>query len=99
MWKKIPRFIRNRYSITALVFLTWLLFFENIDLISLFQYRSQLGGLQQEKHMHEQEIDNTKEALYELTSDPEKLEKFAREKYLMKKEGEVMYVIVEKEEE
>lgn len=34
---------------------------------------------------------------YELTSDPELLEKFAREQYLMKKEGEDIYIILPEE--
>jgi len=34
----------------------------------------------------------------ELTSDPELLEKFAREQYLMKKEDEDIYIILAKED-
>ena len=50
---------------------------------------------QAEKVRLQEEIEETKRAYHELTSNPEMLEKFARENYLMKKEGEDVFVIVE----
>ncbi len=97
MWKRVPKFLRNRYSITAVVFVVWLLFFENIDVVSLYRYRSRLNDLEMEKVKHRKDIDATNQALHELTSNPEMLEKFAREKYFMKKSNEVLYVFAEED--
>jgi cell division protein FtsB len=44
-------------------------------------------------------IEADKKHYHELTSNPELLEKFAREQYLMKKEDEDIYIILEKEED
>lgn len=42
-------------------------------------------------------IDQDRKHYHELTSDPELLEKFAREEYLMKKENEEIFVILRDE--
>ncbi len=97
MLKKVPKFIRNKYSITFLVFLVWLLFFDNNDIITQIGNVQQLNELKAEKVRYQGEIEKTRQALYELTSNPEALEKFAREKYLMKKDNEEVFVIVEED--
>lgn len=53
-----------------------------------------LNKLEADKDYYEQEIKKTLEDLEELKTDPKTLEKFAREKYLMKKDNEELFVIV-----
>ena len=84
----------NKYFLSALVFAGWMLFFDRNDLISQYDYRTELGKLQEEKDFYTIEIERVKKSLDELTSDQAMLEKFAREKYLMKKENEDVYVII-----
>lgn len=86
--------IRNKYFITALAFLSWMLFFDRNDLLSQYEYRSQLKKLQAEKEFYLKESAKAIKDLNELTTDKAKLEKFAREKYLMKKENEDVFVII-----
>ena len=59
-----------------------------------YHYQSQLKELQQEKAFYTQEIEKVQNDLDDLTSDLKKLEKFAREKYFMKKDNEDVYVII-----
>ena len=86
--------IRNKYFIASIAFLTWMLFFDRNDLMSQYEYRTQLNKLQAEKEFYTIESAKAIKDLEELTTDKTKLEKFAREKYLMKKEGEDIFVII-----
>jgi cell division protein FtsB len=74
-----------------------MLFFDRNDLMLQYEYRTQLNNLQTEKDFYASEIIQVKKDLDELTTNRTRLEKFAREKYLMKKENEDVYVIVTEE--
>lgn len=89
--------IRNKYLIAGLAFVTWMLFFDRNDLMSQYEYRRQLNKLQAEKEFYTIESAKAIKDLEELTTNRSKLEKFAREKYLMKKENEDVFVIIKEE--
>ena len=91
---KIPRFLRNKYAITALVFIVWVMFFDQNNIISQIEYRMELSSLEDDKEFYQEEIKKTVQDLKELKTNPQTLEKFAREKYLMKKDSEELFVIV-----
>jgi len=92
---RLPKFLKNRYALTALGFLIWITFFDQNNLITQIQYRMELGKLEDERVFYLQEIKKIKEDLNELKSNPKTLEKFAREKYYMKKDNEELFVLVE----
>ncbi|MBA3901626.1 MAG: septum formation initiator family protein [Bacteroidetes bacterium] len=94
MLNKVPKWFKNKYAITGMVFLLWLLFFDRNDLISQFKISSELNKLEEEKRFFLEEIKKDQENLIDLKTNPKTLEKFARENYLMKKENEDIYVIV-----
>lgn len=89
--------IRNKYLIAGIAFLTWMLFFDRNDLMSQYEYRTQLNKLQAEKEFYTRESAKTIKDLNELSTNREKLEKFAREKYLMKKKDEDVFVIIKED--
>ena len=60
-----------------------------------FQDKLELWDLDDEKEYYQIEIQKTKSDLEELTTDINSLERFAREKYLMKRDNEEVFVIVE----
>ncbi|SEM42513.1 Septum formation initiator [bacterium A37T11] len=91
---RLINIIKNKYFIAALAFVVWMLFFDRNDLSTQFEYRSQLKALNTEKDFYTKETERVKKDLEELSSDPNKLQKFAREKYLMKKDNEDVFVIV-----
>ena len=74
----------------------WLLIFDKYDLISLVGSRIKLYQMNNEKEYYMNEILETNQSIVELTTNPENLEKFAREEYLMKKEDEDIFVIFRK---
>ena len=86
--------LRNKYMLSSTFFLSWTLYIDRHDLMSQYQYWSQLNKLESEKPFYTKEIKKTREDLNELNTNPHMLEKFARERYLMKKENEDIFVIV-----
>jgi cell division protein FtsB len=98
--KKVWPHLKNKYIITSVAFVIWMLFFDRNDLISQFSYRKQLNKLITDKEYYMKEIAGNKQDMNELMSDREHLEKFARERYLMKKDNEDIFLILpEKKEE
>jgi cell division protein FtsB len=92
--KRLWPHLKNKYVITSLAFLIWMLFFDRNDVISQFSYRQQLNKLLLEKEYYQLEIAQNKKDMHELMSDREHLEKFARERYLMKKDNEEIFLIL-----
>ncbi len=95
MIKKLPKFARNFYFVAGTLFLCWMLFLDSNDLYTQYKLSNQLKSLEHEKEFYEEKIEVVKKEREQLLTDTETLEKFAREKYLMKKESEDLYVIVE----
>lgn len=78
------------------MFLVWLTFFDRNNFISQVKYGRILNKQRQQKEYYQKEISKDSSTLVEL-QDSTRLEKFAREKYLFKKDNEDIYLIVEEE--
>ncbi len=91
---KIPSWLKNKYTLIAAFFVVWMTFFDRNDFISQYSYRQELNKLESDREYYQAEIEKNKKEAHELMSDPDNLEKFAREKYLMKKEDEDIFLIV-----
>ena len=97
--RKIFRFIRNKYFLTIVFLIVWVVFFDKNDLISQRQLTNQLKELEAEKQYYSDEIAKSKKEIQELETNEASLEKFAREKYLMKKDNEDVFVIVKQQKQ
>lgn len=97
--QRLLQLFKNKYFLISVVFLVWLIFFDRNDLLSQYEYRQQLNKLKEEHAFYTKETADVQKQLNELTSNKEKLEKFAREKYLMKKDNEDVFVIVTEKKE
>lgn len=95
MLQRLPKFVKNFYFLFFLGFLAWMLFLDSNDFVSQVKLAQKKASLEEEKDYYEEKIEEVKQEREELMSDPALLEKFAREKYFMKKESEDLYVIVE----
>ena len=92
----IPTWLKNKYVLTALGFTVWIMFFDSRDFItSHFREKEELRKLEASKKYYEQQIATTREELEQLRSNPALLEKYAREKYRMKKDNEDLFLIRE----
>ena len=92
--KRAVDLLKNKFFLVAVVFVVWMLFFDKNDLYSQYEQRQQLSKLEQERDFYTKETAQVSKDLDELTSNPAKLEKFAREKYLMRKDNEDVFVVV-----
>ena len=86
--------IKNKYFITAFSFLIWLSFFDRNDFITQYTYRSKLHELEKERDYYVTEIVKNKIEVSDLLTNPKNLERFAREKYRMKRDNEDVFVLV-----
>ncbi len=93
----VPRTLRNRYGAGLLAMVLWICLFADYDLYTMLKLRHQLGQLQEQRDRYAEQIAVTREQLHEISSDQALLEKFAREKYLMKRDNEDIFVLVPKE--
>ncbi|OFY67797.1 MAG: septum formation initiator [Bacteroidetes bacterium RIFCSPLOWO2_02_FULL_36_8] len=96
MSKKIPRWLKNFYFLFGFGFIIWLLFFDSSDFLTVWQNRRRLKELEKEKEYYLEKIEEVKKETLSLGSDTAMLEKFAREKYLMKKDNEDIFIIDDK---
>jgi cell division protein FtsB len=95
MLKKLPKAFRNFYIVTGLIFLVWMLFLDSNDFLSRFKLSAKLRSLENEKEYYQEKILEVEKDREELMGNRELLEKFAREKYLMKKNTEDIFIVVE----
>jgi len=89
--------IKNKYVITALVFLAWLLLFDQNNLTERSKMNREYNQLMEEKEYYQKKIEEDRKRIEELKTNNDNLEKFAREQYLMKKDNEDIFVIVDDE--
>lgn len=95
---RVPKVFKNFYFIVGVIFLLWLLIFDSNDLFTQRKLSKKKKDLQESKEFYEDKILEVKNDREALLTDEEQLEKLAREKYLMKKDSEDVYIIVEETE-
>ncbi|MGZ3882713.1 MAG: FtsB family cell division protein [Bacteroidia bacterium] len=92
----ILRILKNKYFLTTIGIVVWLLFFDKNDVFTQYDLISKLNKLQADRDYYIAEIQHNRNDINELQTNKKSLEKFAREKYLMKKDNEDVFVIVKK---
>jgi len=94
---RIFKILGNKYVIVLILFLAWILFFDENSIVSHMQSKQQLNELTQQKKYYKERIASDKEKLNDLNQGVKELEKFAREQYYMSKPGEDVFIVVEEE--
>ena len=95
MIKKIPPILKNKYVAVLVIFILYISFFDAHDLISQMEIKMELKEISEEIDYLNADTESAKSQIQELTSDQEKLEKFAREQYRMKRENEEIFVLLQ----
>ena len=96
-WKEIRKkkwfsILTNIYILILTVFVVWMIFFDTNSLLIHMELKKEINKLEKQKEFLKDEIKKDKEIIDRL-SDPEELEKFAREQYYLKKKDEEIYII------
>ncbi len=87
---------RHKYLVTIAVFLLIIgVLDENNNLMKRYAHWREIRELKEEIEVYRRQYEKDSRLLKEITSNPEELEKVAREKYLMKKSNEDIYVFKE----
>ena len=93
MIQKIIKILTSKYAIAGAFFLVWMLFIDQRDFFQQRERKAELEKLEMKKRYYQTEIDKARKTLTELQTNPAALEKFARERYLMKKDGEDIFTL------
>jgi cell division protein DivIC len=93
MLKKIFRVAKNRYFLVTLFALSWIIFFDRYNLMKRVEDEVELHKLKQEREYYVEQIKMVEKNRDELLSNPQSLERFARERYFMKKDNEEVYIV------
>lgn len=95
-FQKVWEILKNKFVLAILVFTVWLLVFDQSNLIDRWKARKHLSELKQDTTFYYNKIQKDLESIRLLETSPDNLEKFAREKYLMKAPDEDVYIILKK---
>jgi len=88
------KIIKNKYFIATAIFLGYLLLVDQYNFRAQYLLMSELNQLEDEKDFYRQELLKDSTTYYSLFNNRENLEKYAREKFKMKKTNEDIYIIV-----
>ena len=94
IYDRIPSWLKNRYAVISILFLFWILVVDqSSNLISTIHLRYELYNKKELKPALKEQIEQLNKEKEMLKSDPKTLEKFAREKYWMKKKKEDIFIL------
>ena len=89
----IPSFLRNKFFLATTGFVVWMLFFDRNDVFTQLERKSELRDMQQSKAYFEEQIREHRHFSNDLQFNASAIEKYAREKYLMKRNNEDLFLI------
>ncbi len=92
-FEKYP-LLKNRYFIVTVLFLVWMLIFDQNNFFHQYDTQKELNSMRQKEAYLDSEIARNR-AQIEKLENPEELERYAREKYWMKKDNEDLFIILD----
>src|SRR6185436_12055365 len=92
----IPAWLKNKYFLSVSAFIVWILFFDPRDVFTQMEHRRELKELQVSKAWYQKEISKESVKNKQLKTNTTKIEKYARDKYLMKRDNEDIFIVSEK---
>ncbi len=90
--KNIFKPFKNIFLLVTIIFIVWMLFFDANSWLIHRELNKEIDALNVKKEFYESEINSDKKEI-KILQTPEGAEKYAREKYNMKKENEDIYII------
>ena len=99
LYEKLPAPLRNKYLITFVVFLVWIFFIDTFDIITQVRMNNEFKQLKEQQEFYKTEIEKDSIKVYNLNNNPEEQERFARERFLMKKDNEDVFIVRDNNED
>lgn len=94
--QKTPPLFRNVFFLTGIGFIVLMLFIDDNNMFAQYRLYKQWKKIEVEKEFYKAEMEKAREQYYAIMNDQQYVERYAREKYLMKKNNEDLFVIVPK---
>ncbi len=94
-YRGLPAFLKNKYFVCLSLFLFWMLFFDDYNMIFQWKKSQELSEIKVKKEYYEKEIKQVNQDRKDLFSNSDNMERYARENYLMKREDEDIFIIEE----
>jgi cell division protein FtsB len=85
--------LKNKFLLATTAFVVWMLFFDRNDVFTQMQRKGELNELKQSKAYFEKQIAENRKFSKDLQFNASAIEKYAREKYLMKRDNEDLFII------
>lgn len=92
------KIISNKFVIASVLFLAWIIFFDENSIVSHMKNKQHLNDLTHQKEYYKNRIESDQQKLEDLSKGKEELEKFAREQYYMSKPDEDVFIVEEEED-
>ncbi|MAU37064.1 MAG: hypothetical protein CMD14_06810 [Flavobacteriales bacterium] len=89
----IPKPFKNKYIITLILFTLWIVFIDDYNVIKQHKLNKEIEDLEQQKAYYLNQIEKDSIEYYHLNNTKKEQERFAREKFLMKKDNEDVFII------
>lgn len=91
-FKPVINVLKSKYVLAFLAFLVWMTFFDDKSIGFMYNNAMKLKELKKSEKNMVASIDETKAELKLLTSNAKSVEKYAREKFYMKKQNEELFI-------
>ena len=89
---KFFKIVSNLYILISVVFFIWIFFIDSNSILVNIKLNKEISELKERKDILENQIQMDKKIISNLQN-PDRLEKYAREKLYMKKENEEIFII------
>lgn len=95
-WQKVIAVLVNKYFLSLVGFSVWIIFFDQHNLVDRYKSKQHLDQLKKDMVFYQEKIRSDREKMNLLKTNPQNLERFAREEYMMKAPDEEVFVILKK---
>ena len=96
IFNRIPKPLKNKYIIVLILFAIWIIFIDDYNILNQHKIQQKVNRLKTQKIFYKSEIKKDSLELHYLKHDIKAQEKFAREKFMMKKKDEEIFIIKNK---
>ena len=89
--------IRYKYAVLLAAFVVWMMFFDKNNWWDIYRLQKTYNQTLEERNYYREQAEIARREYNALFTNSDSLEKFAREKYLMKKDNEDIFVIIKED--
>lgn len=92
--KFLRKYILNKYFITVLAFLVWMIFFDSTSFLVINELNQEIDKYEKQLSYYKDEYQKNDDFYKKLMNNKDEKEKYARENYFMKKPNEEIFILV-----